>query len=100
MKPAMNGWKPCRTKTMANYHKSSSENTEDTSEKNGVLVVYFSATGTTKGVAEKIAGITGADTYINFKDMGMVLGYGCGTPYMTGSSKYLNMAYELGKGLK
>lgn len=28
-----------------------------------VLVVYFSATGTTKGVAEKIAAITGADTY-------------------------------------
>ena len=27
------------------------------------LVVYFSATGTTKGVAEKIAAITGADTY-------------------------------------
>ncbi len=27
------------------------------------LVVYFSATGTTKGVAEKIAEITGADTY-------------------------------------
>ena len=28
-----------------------------------VLIVYFSATGTTKGIAEKIAGITGADTY-------------------------------------
>ena len=28
-----------------------------------INVVYFSATGTTKGVAEKIAGITGADTY-------------------------------------
>ena len=27
------------------------------------LVVYFSATGTTKGVAEKIASIAGADTY-------------------------------------
>ena len=27
------------------------------------LVVYFSATGTTKGVAEKIAAITGADIY-------------------------------------
>lgn len=26
-----------------------------------VLIVYFSATGTTKGVAEKIAGITDAD---------------------------------------
>ncbi len=28
-----------------------------------VLVVYFSATGTTKGVAEKIASVTGADIY-------------------------------------
>lgn len=27
------------------------------------LVVYFSATGTTKGVAEQIASVTGADTY-------------------------------------
>lgn len=30
---------------------------------NETLVVYFSATGTTKGVAEKIASITGGDTY-------------------------------------
>lgn len=29
----------------------------------GTLVVYFSATGTTKGVAEKIAAQTGADVY-------------------------------------
>ncbi len=42
---------------------TSSENTDSTNEKSDVLVVYFSATGTTKGVAEKIAGITGADTY-------------------------------------
>ena len=28
-----------------------------------VLVVYFSATGTTKGVAERIAAVTGADLY-------------------------------------
>lgn len=26
--------------------------------------------------------------YLNFKDMGMVLGYGCGTPEMTRNSKY------------
>ncbi len=32
-------------------------------EKNDVLVVFFSATGTTKGVAEKIAAITGGDLY-------------------------------------
>jgi len=37
---------------------------EDTSSKGSdVLIVYFSATGTTKGIAEKIASITGADTY-------------------------------------
>ena len=42
---------------------TSAENTDGSEENSGVLVVYFSATGTTKGVAEKIAGITGADTY-------------------------------------
>ena len=41
----------------------SSEVTESPEENGGTLVVYFSATGTTKGVAEKIAGITGADIY-------------------------------------
>ena len=41
----------------------SSEVTESPEENGGTLVVYFSATGTTKGVAEKIVGITGADTY-------------------------------------
>ncbi len=29
----------------------------------GTLVVYFSCTGTTKGVAEKLANVTGADLY-------------------------------------
>jgi flavodoxin/predicted small lipoprotein YifL len=32
-------------------------------EPSAVLVAYFSATGTTKGVAEKIAAITGSDLY-------------------------------------
>ena len=36
---------------------TSSEATESSEEDGGTLVVYFSATGTTKGVAEKIAGI-------------------------------------------
>ena len=36
---------------------------EPRSETSEVLVVYFSATGTTRGVAEKLAALTGADTY-------------------------------------
>ncbi|MBQ6438897.1 MAG: flavodoxin [Mogibacterium sp.] len=41
------------------------EEQEEVTEETGkdTLVVYFSATGTTKGVAEKIASITGADIY-------------------------------------
>ena len=41
----------------------STESTAVPQTSKDVLVVYFSATGTTKGVAEKIAGITGADIY-------------------------------------
>lgn len=37
--------------------------------------------------------------YLNLKDMGMVLGYGCGTPSMTKHSKYPQQAYLLGKEL-
>ncbi len=38
--------------------------------------------------------------YLNLRDMGMVLGKGCGTPAMTEHSKYPRQAYELGLGLK
>ena len=38
--------------------------------------------------------------YLNFTDMGMVLGTGCGTPSMTGRSVFPRQAYELGKKLK
>ena len=40
------------------------ESSEDTNAASSdTLVIYFSATGNTKGVAEKIAEITGADIY-------------------------------------
>ena len=44
---------------------TSAENTsaEETAVHSDVLVVYFSATGTTKGVAERIAALTGGDLY-------------------------------------
>lgn len=38
--------------------------------------------------------------YLNLEDMGMVLGYGCGTPSMTRHSAYPQKAYELGNRLK
>ena len=44
--------------------ESSTDATEDTTRSSKVLVVYFSATGNTRGVAEKIAGITGAASYL------------------------------------
>lgn len=45
-------------------NETSSEQEKETDvDGNNNLVVYFSATGTTKGVAEKIADITNADTY-------------------------------------
>ena len=40
-----------------------SEATESSEEDGGTLVVYFSVTGNTKSVAEKIASVTGADIY-------------------------------------
>lgn len=38
--------------------------------------------------------------YINFQDMGRVLGYGCGTPSMTKRSRYPQKAYDLGRSLQ
>ena len=38
--------------------------------------------------------------YLNLRDMGMVLGTGCGTPAMTKRSRNPQAAYELGKKLK
>ena len=37
--------------------------------------------------------------YINFRDCGMVLGYGCGSPGMTKRSGYPKEAYQLGRSL-
>ena len=37
--------------------------------------------------------------YINFEDIGMVLGYGCGSPSMTSRSGYPEQAYRLGRQL-
>ena len=37
--------------------------------------------------------------YNHFEDKGMVLGYGCGTPEMTKTSKYIEEAYNLGKSI-
>ena len=38
--------------------------------------------------------------YLNFKDQGMILGFGCGTVSMTKRSIYPQKAYELGKSIR
>ena len=38
--------------------------------------------------------------YLNLQDMGMVLGYGCGTPSMTEHSQFPQQAYHLGNCLR
>jgi len=37
--------------------------------------------------------------YLNFKDQGMILGYGCGSVHMTQGTVYPQKAYEFGKSL-
>ena len=37
--------------------------------------------------------------YLNFQDMGMILGLGCGTPAMTATSAFPARAFDLGKSL-
>lgn len=37
--------------------------------------------------------------YLSFRDQGMILGKGCGTPAMTAASPYMKEAYELGRSL-
>nr|WP_316621399.1 flavodoxin [uncultured Ruminococcus sp.] len=52
-----------QTATTADKQASTQTAADSAPAGNTVLVVYFSATGTTKGVAEQIASVTGADTY-------------------------------------
>lgn len=54
------------TETVVNDSESASKQeseTANTESGNHILVVFFSATGTTKGIAETIAAVTGADLY-------------------------------------
>lgn len=38
--------------------------------------------------------------YMNFRNIGMVLGTGCGSPSMTRSTRFPNEAYQLGKSVR
>ena len=61
------GTAPSSQTTTTSESESESETdattTEETTAGKDTLVIYFSATGTTKGIAKKIAAITGADLY-------------------------------------
>lgn len=51
------------TNAPADTSKSTDENTQDTNTNSKILVVYYSATGSTKAVAETIADAIGADLF-------------------------------------
>ncbi len=51
------------TNAPADTSKSTDENTKDTNTSSKILVVYYSATGSTKAVAETIADTAGADLF-------------------------------------
>ena len=38
-------------------------------------------------------------SYMDFQDLGTVLGRGCGTPDMTSKSRYMTAAYDLGESI-
>ena len=55
-----------KAEASANASEAAADTTaakNDSGNSGKTLVVYFSATGNTKGIAEQIAGVTGADTY-------------------------------------
>ena len=54
---------PEQPESSAEEQTESPEDEADGDDAGDTLVVYFSCTGTTKGVAEKIAQVTGADIY-------------------------------------
>ena len=65
--------------------------------KSALLAVAWNADDWTFGALE--AHYKTLVKYINFNDMGMVLGYGCGSPSMTRHSGYPEKAYRLGRKL-
>lgn len=65
--------------------------------KSALLTVAWNADDRTFGALE--AHYKTLVRYINFNDMGMVLGYGCGSPSMTRRSGYPEKAYRLGRKL-
>ena len=51
------------TSQTADTSKSTDENTQNSNTSSKILVVYYSATGSTKAVAETIADTSGADLF-------------------------------------
>ena len=88
---------PAQMKTVIDRFYSFTTELTYMHKKAALLTVAWDNTNTVFSVVE--AYYQRICEYMEFKDMGMVLGRGCGTPSMTKSSGYVEKAYELGKAI-
>ena len=88
---------PAQLKTVIDRFYSFTTELTSMHKKTALLAVAWDDTDTVFSVVE--AYYKRICEYMQFKDMGMVLGRGCGTPAMTKSSGFIEKAYELGKSV-
>lgn len=88
---------PAQLKTVIDRFYSFTTELTTMHKKAALLTVAWDDTSTVFSVVE--AYYRRICEYMQFEDMGMVLGGGCGTPSMTKGTCFIEKAYELGKSI-
>ena len=91
------GW-PAQLKTVVDRFYSFNEELQGMRKKTILIAAAYDETRESFEVVTEYYKVLGK--YMNFADMGIIEGVGCGTPGMTAKSKYIKDAYELGLGIR